>query len=989
MLLFSCSVTWGQGFTETYPSIHQGGAMDLVQTADEGYLLAGFSSNNSTLEDLYHATFVKTDADGSLQWEKAWVAPRFSVFNDVLIASDGNYVGAGSIGYALNFDDTPGITPTDAPYYGQGFLVKSDQQGNTLWQVEYGEIDREETFNSVIETTDGGYMLAGESHIVSENSSQFPYGNSNSNFLVDSRLLVVKYDQGGSFLWSSTLDVGEVISVHSIHPSNDGGAFIWVSGVDDAYIDLGLIKISAGGLMEWFQTYHSDIASGQFNGVTLGWKQVALENGNFVVAGSSFPSIANGGAFLAEVDTLGNVIWDKYYEDLDAAAVYGLTALSDGGFVMTGRTNTFLTTDYPLFWLKTNSAGEEEYRHRFEESFYDCGTSVIEIASGGLAISAISSQTGATSISPTEMRLITIFPNGSFYENELNGTVFLDLNESCTEEEDELGLENWLVIATGSDESPHYGTTDTLGNYHIELNAGTYEVTAIRPNELYTSCMDLESQNIVVGGADDPASLADFPHHAIAYCPLLSVDLSTLGLRRCWNNSYYLTYYNNGTATATDAYIEVALDEYLDIFATSVPYTNQGDTLLIFEVGDVPPGAGSTIHMNVYLDCDNTTLGQVHCSEAHIYPDSTCFELDPLWDLSSISTNGACLNDSIQFSISNDGVGNMSEALKYFIVVDEVIMLQGDFQLDSEESLAISIAADLQFYRLEAEQATGHPGMGMPSAQVLSCSDIINSNLFNWFGQNDQNHFIDIDCVANTGSFDPNEKRAFPIGYGDDHHIEVDTRLEYQINFQNTGTDTAFLVTLRDTLTKHLDISTLEFGASSHSYRWEVSPNGTLKFIFENILLPDSTTNEAASHGFVKYKISPVATTALGTTIENSAAIYFDFNAPVITNMVIHTIGKDFIPIEIITNAPDIGEQVVNMKAFPNPSNDGVNFELPFTPSKETYFLLYDNLGQQRRQELVNDKDFLFERNTLGAGIYYFSIENNGEQLFTGKVILN
>ncbi|MEL6141909.1 MAG: hypothetical protein AAFU67_09855, partial [Bacteroidota bacterium] len=58
----------------------------------------------------------------------------------------------------------------------------------------------------------------------------------------------------------------------------------------------------------------------------------------------------------------------------------------------------------------------------------------------------------------------------------------------------------------------------------------------------------------------------------------------------------------------------------------------------------------------------------------------------------------------------------------------------------------------------------------------------------------------DVACVENGGSYDPNAKVAYPTGYGERHYIEEGTKLTYDIYFQNTGTDTAFTVIIRDTL---------------------------------------------------------------------------------------------------------------------------------------------------------------------------------------------
>ena len=114
------------------------------------------------------------------------------------------------------------------------------------------------------------------------------------------------------------------------------------------------------------------------------------------------------------------------------------------------------------------------------------------------------------------------------------------------------------------------------------------------------------------------------------------------------------------------------------------------------------------------------------------------------------------------------------------------------------------------------------------------------------------------------------------------------------IRFQNTGTDTAYRVVVLDTLSTYLDIETIRLGMSSHNYRFFVDGNEdfqVLRFEFENINLPDSTTDEPASNGFIKFKINQKANNAIGTLIKNSAAIYFDFNSPIITNVIFNKVA--------------------------------------------------------------------------------------------------
>ncbi|MEO1515147.1 MAG: T9SS type A sorting domain-containing protein [Bacteroidota bacterium] len=149
-----------------------------------------------------------------------------------------------------------------------------------------------------------------------------------------------------------------------------------------------------------------------------------------------------------------------------------------------------------------------------------------------------------------------------------------------------------------------------------------------------------------------------------------------------------------------------------------------------------------------------------------------------------------------------------------------------------------------------------------------------------------------VQCTRTVvGSYDPNDKAVEPAGRGDNGLLDLGHReLDYLIRFQNTGTDTAFTVVIRDTLDSDIDIETFQAGPASHPYDLKVAEGGILEFTFNNILLPDSNTNERASHGFVFYDIILPQDATPGTRIENTAAIYFDFNAPIITNTVVSTV---------------------------------------------------------------------------------------------------
>ena len=80
---------------------------------------------------------------------------------------------------------------------------------------------------------------------------------------------------------------------------------------------------------------------------------------------------------------------------------------------------------------------------------------------------------------------------------------------------------------------------------------------------------------------------------------------------------------------------------------------------------------------------------------------------------------------------------------------------------------------------------------------------------------------------------------------------------------------------------------TFQLESSSHDNRVEIKDGNQVAFIFDDINLPDSTTNEPASNGFIAYRIKPKSDLLVGSMIFNKADIYFDFNPPIETNTVI------------------------------------------------------------------------------------------------------
>lgn len=132
-------------------------------------------------------------------------------------------------------------------------------------------------------------------------------------------------------------------------------------------------------------------------------------------------------------------------------------------------------------------------------------------------------------------------------------------------------------------------------------------------------------------------------------------------------------------------------------------------------------------------------------------------------------------------------------------------------------------------------------------------------------------------------SYDPNDKQVSPP-YATPAMLANGDRFQYTIRFQNTGNFPADFVRIVDTLGSTVDASSFRFMSSSHPCTWKMLGKGIVEFFFENIQLPDSTSDEPGSHGFVKFSVKPRSGLQLGTRVENTADIFFDFNPPIRTN---------------------------------------------------------------------------------------------------------
>jgi len=220
-----------------------------------------------------------------------------------------------------------------------------------------------------------------------------------------------------------------------------------------------------------------------------------------------------------------------------------------------------------------------------------------------------------------------------------------------------------------------------------------------------------------------------------------------------------------------------------------------------------------------------------------------------------------------------------------------------------------------------------------------------------------------------TGSYDPNDKSVSPTGVGAEGYVLHGQRLTYTIRFQNTGTDTAFTIVVKDTLDTDMNIETFNLIASSHPVSYDIQGTGIINFVFNNVLLPDSNVNEQASNGFVKYSIEPKASLYDFTEVKNKAYIYFDYNTPVLTNEVLNTY------VTTITSIKETGKKV-GIKVFPNPASDIVTLNINNANNSDLTLNIYNVIGKLVSSEtlLQNQKQIFID--DLSNGLYIVEIKS-------------
>jgi uncharacterized repeat protein (TIGR01451 family) len=870
----------------------------IITTDDGGYIfvalanplndgdLAGIPKFGINNDDIW---VVKVAVNGQIQWQKLLGGTKSDIPVSIIQTTDGGYF---ILGVSNSNDGDVGCINNDSNVW----MVKLSPTGTLEWQKCLGG-SLDDTAYSCIKTADGGFIFVGNT----KSNDGDVVGN---NRHVDA--WVVKLSSIGTIQWQKFLGGSGEDQLLSIYQTSDGGYVLGgatnsgdgdVSGVR-GFQSAWIVKLSSLGGVQWQKCYGG-------GSIEIAYSVIQTLEGGYIFTGnasstdgdvrgyhrSDFPT---PDAWVVKLSSLGAIQWQKCLGGSQSEHARSIIQIPDSSYVIAGYSNSndgdlidAGRNAYDGWIVKLSSKGILQWQKALGGTKPDLLLSVIYTSDKGyLCFGLTFSNDFDVQGSHSEFGdvwLVKIFSSTKVLIGKVEQT-----NTSCQLSTPPQYVANSLVKIEKNN-TINYVSTDSLGRFGIGLDTGRFIVSAFPPNQLWTACAP-QVVTFTNPKISDTISLNPTVF-ANTICPLMEVHLTTSFLRRCFESQYTINYSNRGTATQNDATAELTLDSALTFVSATRPVRSRVGNKVIFSLGNVGINQKGQFDVTVKVSCDSR-LGQTHCSSVIIPKTMSC---DTVQDsLPAIVPQCVAGCDSISFLVNKPNT-TLNKTFKYQLIADAALIDTGRFVLINTFNLKRK--RDGRTLRLEVRNPTTNQLLVARSVESNPSGNTpsVSTGFVNQFDNAAKQANILENCTANRGAFDPNDKAAVPTGIGTAHLIEQGKEIEYLVQFQNTGTDTAFTVVVRDTLAKYFNLSTFKSNATSHVASWQLNPKGILTMTFNNINLVDSFTNEKKSHGFFKYAIKLNDSIATNTIVTNRAGIYFDFNAPIITNLTSHTIGKELL----------------------------------------------------------------------------------------------
>ena len=379
-------------WNKTFGGANSDSGLSVQQTSDGGYIITGGTESYGAGDfDLW---LVKTDSAGTQMWSKTFGGADSDSGLSVQQTSDGGYIITGSTGsYGAGLSDV--------------WLVKTDAIGTQMWNKTFGEANAEYGF-SVQQTSDGGYVITGKKYYFDTSRDD---------------LLLIKTDSAGTQMWSKTFGGANSDYGWSVQQTSDGG-YIITGGTesdDTGWDDLWLVKTDSAGTQMWSKT---------FGGADLdsGFSVQQTSDGGYIITGKTFSYGVGGGAdfWLVKTDSAGTQMWGKTFGGVYPESGSSVQQTSDGGYIITGRTFSYGAGDNDLWLVKTDSTGTQMWNKTFGGADSDSGSSVQQTSDGGYIITGKTESYGAGDF---DLWLVKV-SKGTFTSTPIDDNNFATTNET-------------------------------------------------------------------------------------------------------------------------------------------------------------------------------------------------------------------------------------------------------------------------------------------------------------------------------------------------------------------------------------------------------------------------------------------------------------------------------------------------------------------------------------------------------------------------------
>jgi hypothetical protein len=851
-----------------------------------------------------------------IEWQNTIGGSGDDLFTSIQQTADGGYILGGYSSSNISADKTEnGLGVYDY------WIVKTDSAGNILWQNTIGGSETDQ-LQSIKQTSDGGFILGGSSD---SNIS----GDKTENCLGGTDYWMVKTDAMGTIQWQNTIGGSGYEYLFSIEQTTDGGYILGgysssnISG-DKSENSIGgndywIVKTDSTGNVQWQNTI-----GGSSSDILYSINQTTDEG--FILGGYSLSNITGdktennlGGRdyWIVKTDSTGNIQWQNTIGGSSNDQLQSIKQTTDGGYILGGYSESYISGDKTEnsmggvdYWIvKTDSTGTIQWQNTIGGSLKDYLLSLEQSTDGGYVCVGYSES----------------YFSGDKTENILGGWDY------------------WIV------------KTDGAGNIQWQNTLGG------NTDDFTYSIVQTIDGGFILGGNSDSNISGDKTEISLGvggdyWIVKLTTNYNLI------NGKLYADLNSNGAQDSGEPPLlsRKIMEQNTGRFAFSDQNGNYSVSVL--DSGNFTVSPQTVNWYNSVPSSQSVSFSGIQLTDSindfafqptGVFND-VCVSIVPLGNFRS------GFNASYLISYSNNGNTTISPSVVFF--PDSIL----NYITASIIPTLISIDSVVWTLPALVPFQTGNIVLTIHIDPGLQIGSPVNSNVRIEPLANDADPTCNFATsqVLLSGSFDPND-----ILVSEDTLTTTQLSnapwLEYIIRFQNTGNDTAFTVKILNPIdTNKLNLSTIEFVNASHpvNLNW-IDYQRNMEFKFENILLVDSNTNEPLSHGFVRYRIQPKTNLSAGDSITNFAAIYFDFNEPVITNTAKTII---VLPTGLASASPKLGK----LHVFPNPAESTLNISGIQLENGKAQLRLTDIYGKLILEKTISSITTTLETINLSLGIY-------------------